>query len=248
MTTAKHSALFGHPDESLPHRFPFYYLNIDTGALRLIRGTRCDKTHVIHLPYPPPKLRELSETKATNPKAYYAELERLYAPHRESGAFAHLFTTSVRTCMFCRSRKGRKVEALARCDCFEPAANELYAPMVHKLKDSIDDIRAAGRDISFRLNNPPEKPIVDLAIQLGYVPRFTSYSHNCDQVLHIIKVSAPVTRRGETVLALYHSVIKDMTSLRMTRKVHLTVILSKRLAQCGYFDTHRSAAAVAAAD
>jgi hypothetical protein len=223
-----------HPDK--PHRFPYFHLNVTTGDIRAIRGTHCDNSHILNIP----DVTRLIELRRTDKRAYNAELDRIYEPHRESGAFANLFPDTVRTCMFCRSRKGRAIEALARCVCFTEAAFEANSDFHDEFNNEMCAVRNMCVDCRMcRIENRQQDPTViyDTAVRIGYVPRFNTVAKNVDQILYMSNtvryMNCPCKDCDEelsyNVLEMYSTVICDMVMRRIERRKHVARVLYIKL-------------------
>jgi hypothetical protein len=203
---------------------PYFRLNSMTGDIRVIRGVKCDSTHMLAIP----DVATLFDLKRTDTSAYNTELDRIYDPHRASGVFANLFPETVRTCMFCRSRKGRVPEVLARCKCFTPAAFDANG----NFHDEFNNEMCAERNMCVdcrmcRIENSAQDPAViyDAAVRVGYVPIFNTVNKNVDQILYMANsikyMNCPCKDCDEelsyNILEMYHTVISDMTARRARR-------------------------------
>jgi hypothetical protein len=217
------------PDSPMPHRFPFYHLNVLTGELRMIRGDRCDNTDklVISDPF------KLWALKTTDPTAFNDELDRIYDTHRHSGLFAHLFPAHVRICMFCRSRKGRKVEALANCKCFALKSVRVNEPMhivvYNRLKSTMDESANVYSRLSMHTPDHVKGLMLSYAAEVGYVMRFNSVSKNYDQLKHdILNIDCMQTRNVD-VVGIYYSIIMEIAIHRIQRRKYFSRVIANRL-------------------
>jgi hypothetical protein len=154
----------------------------------------------------------MHELKETNPKAYFAEIDCLVTKHYESGVFAGLKSNFVRTCMFCRSRKGRAPEALAACKCFTMEGMDECLRFTVSLSAEVR--KAKFTSVNIRENPEKAAEMLALSVRAGYVPVFNTVNKNLDQIGYMMDVARGF---GKQIIIMM-IMIDDMAERRRLRE------------------------------